>query len=195
MKNCRHFSPLLLSVLAFALAPTLAQADPGHPDGFGAGLAHPVVGWDHLLAMIAVGIWAGQMKGRARWVLPAAFVGLMTLGSALGMAGMSLPFGEAAIVSSVVLFGLLVATAARCGTLVGAMLVGGFAIFHGLAHGAEIPVSASGFAYAAGLSLATAGLHGAGVALALSLQKPVSIPWVRVAGGTIALAGVFLALQ
>src|SRR5262249_25638018 len=125
-----------------ALTPVLAQAHilPGEAHGFTSGLNHPLHGLDHILAMVAVGLWAAQLGGRALWVLPASFVGFMTLGGALGMSGMHLPLVEAGIIASVVALGIFVAASARLPLLASVAVTGLFAMFHGHAHGTEIPM-------------------------------------------------------
>lgn len=177
-----------------ALAPAIAFAHPagGAAHGFGSGFAHPFLGLDHLLAMIAVGIWAGQRAGRALWVLPASFVAAMGLGGALAFSGVGLPGVEAGILASVLVLGALIAVAARLPLPAAAAVVAGFALFHGHAHGTEMPQTLSGFSYGAGFSAATALLHAAGVAgVALlhrlgGVQRPA---WVRLAGVAIGLGG------
>lgn len=187
---------LAFPIAALLLVPTLAQAHPGHDvTGFTHGFAHPLSGLDHLLAMLAVGLWAAQMGGRARWAVPATFVGVMALGGALGMAGLHLPMVESGIAASVLVLGLLVALSARLSLAAAVPLVGVFALFHGFAHGAEMPASVSGFAYAAGFVLATAALHLAGIGLGMGMQRMASAPLVRFAGVAIAVAGVAIALN
>lgn len=155
--------------------------------GFAGGLAHPFIGLDHLLAMIAVGLWAAQQGGRALWAVPAAFVGTMALGGTLAWSGIALPQAEAAIALSVLVLGVLVATRRRWAATAGAALAAGFALFHGYVHGLEMPLAASPAPYAAGLMLATACLHGLGIAGSLAGRRAV-----RVAGVGIAAAGVAL---
>lgn len=155
--------------------------------GFAGGLAHPFMGLDHLLAMIAVGLWAAQQGGRALWAVPAAFVGTMALGGTLAWSGIALPQAEAAIALSVLVLGVLVATRRRWAVTAGAALAAGFALFHGYVHGLEMPLAASPVPYAAGLMLATACLHGIGIASSLVGRRAV-----RVAGVGIAAAGVAL---
>ncbi len=134
----------------------VALAHTGHEvSGFISGLAHPVGGADHLLAMLAVGLWAARLGGRALWLVPLAFVATMLLGNLLALSGVSLVFTEQGIGLSVVVLGLLLAFAARFVTPVCMAIAGSFALFHGLAHGAEMPLNASGFSYAAGFMLAT----------------------------------------
>ena len=181
-------------VTALSLAPTLAHAHPGHGSSLQAGLAHPVQGLDHILAMVAVGLWAAQLGGRARWAVPAAFVVVMMLGNALGMTGFAVPLIEPAIVCSVILLGLLVLTAVRLPIVASMAVVGGFALFHGLAHGAEVPANASGLAYMLGFALTTAAFHGCGLAAGAALVQFAKIPWLRFAGAAIAVAGTLLAI-
>lgn len=184
---------LAIFATALALAPTLAHAHPGHAAvDFAGGFAHPLLGSDHLLAMLAVGLWAAQLGGRARWLVPTAFVSVMTLGAALGMTGEHLPLVEQGIMTSVLVLGVLIAAAARLPLAASVALVGVCALFHGFAHGAEMPASASGLRYAAGFALATAALHAAGLGLAWVAGKTARLEWVRLAGAAIAVTAVFL---
>ncbi len=180
----KTFSNLKLSALlaVFALLPVLAQAHPGHgpADSFASGLNHPLHGLDHILAMVAVGLWAAQMGGRSRWVVPVTFVSLMTVGGAMGMLGLPLPMVETGILVSVVAMGVLIAAAARLPLAASMALVGVFAIFHGHAHGTEIPAAASGLNYALGFILATALLHACGLGLGLLAQKRLTMPALRI---------------
>lgn len=181
----------LLAAVAVML-PTAALAHPGHGAGLAAGLAHPLTGADHVAAMIAVGLWAGHKGGRALWLWPASFVAVMIGGAVLGMTQVPLPHVEAMIIASVMVFGLMVALAANVATATGALIVGGFALFHGYAHGLELPESAGGAGTLAGFALSTAALQGFGVigARAARLQ-----PLARAAGlACMALGGV-LAVQ
>ncbi len=179
-----------LVVIASALAgPALAHTGVGAVHGFGAGLLHPLFGVDHLLAMVAVGLWAGLTGGRARLAYPLAFIGMMVLAGLWGMSGAALPGVEIGIAVSVVVLGLAIALKATPPLAAGAAACAIFAIFHGHAHGAELPQGASGLGYALGFVLATAALHGAGLWLAglLAARAPLL---ARVAGGGLALAGV-----
>jgi urease accessory protein len=160
--------------------------------GFAAGILHPLSGLDHLLAMLAVGIWAAQLGGRAVWAVPAAFVGAMLAGGLLAIAGIALPLVEPGILGSVMLFGLLIAMAARVPTALGMAIVGLFALFHGHAHGTELPHAANPALYAAGFVIATATLHAAGLVLAFLTARVAPKMAVRVAGGAIAATGVAL---
>lgn len=132
--------------------------------GFAGGLAHPLQGLDHLLAMIAIGLWAAQQGGRATWAVPAAFVGAMALGGGLAWAGIALAHAETGIALSVLVLGLLVATRRRWTLTAGMAITAAFALFHGYAHGLEMPQAASPVLYGLGFVLATVCLHGAGIA-------------------------------
>lgn len=188
---------LVGGALALAvLLPGLAHAHPGHATshGFGHGFVHPLFGWDHLLAMIAVGIWAGQRGGRAAWLLPAIFVATMSLGAALGFRGVALPGVEGGILLSVLVLGALIAAAASIPLALAAAVVAAFALVHGHAHGTEMPADLGGLAYGAGFVSATALLHAVGVALPLAVRRLDAgrVPLVRLAGAAIGLAGALL---
>jgi len=183
---------VLLSALF--LTPCLAHAHVGATatGGFGYGFAHPLGGLDHLCAMLAVGLWAAQMGGRALWAVPLTFVSVMSLGGILGMAGINLPFVETGILLSVVLLGVLIAGSVRMPLAASITLVALFAVFHGHAHGAEMPANASGLAYAAGFTFATAFLHLGGIGLGIAIQKLATVQTVRFAGAAIVLLGAWL---
>jgi len=176
--------PLL--ILALVMAPGFASAHTGvgPTAGFAQGFGHPFVGFDHLLAMIAVGVFAARLGGRALWLVPASFVTIMAAGGALGAGGIALPFVEGAIALSLVVLGAAVALRLDMPTLTAMGLVGLFAVFHGHAHGTEIPESASGLAYGLGFVLATATLHLTGVALGIGFGRAR-----RVSGGTVVRLG------
>ena len=162
---------LVLGLLALLPTAAFAHTGVGPTHGLLHGFTHPLFGWDHLLAMIAVGIWAGQRGGKARWLLPLAFVGTMAVGATLGVLGTGLPGVEAGILASVLVLGVLIAASAELPLAAAAALVAAFALFHGHAHGSEMPLTHSGIAYGAGFCLATALLHGMGVALPVLLSK------------------------
>lgn len=181
-----------LSALTIAAVPVPAFAHVGVGDthGFVHGFAHPIGGMDHILAMVAVGIFAAFLGGRAIWAVPASFVAMMAAGGALGMAGLPLPFVEIGIALSVVVLGLAVALQWHLPMAAAMALAGFFAIFHGHAHGAEMPADASGLHYALGFMLATALLHGAGIGLAIGIGAGRSRTALRLGGGVMALAGM-----
>lgn len=181
-----------LYALALFLTPAVAFAHPGHDHaGLLAGLSHPLLGLDHLLAMLAVGLWAAQQQGATRWALPLAFVASMLLGGLLGFAGVEIPLLETGIAGSLLAFGLLVAVAARLPQAVTLGLTGLFALSHGVAHGLELPALASPWTYAAGFVAATAALHACGYALVRYLPQAAA-PLVRLAGTATAGTGVWL---
>jgi urease accessory protein len=186
----------LIGTVLLAL-PATALAHPGH-DGheltwdFGTGLAHPLTGWDHLLAMVAVGLWAARLGGRARWLVPAAFIGAMAAGGMLGSSGATLPGAEQGIATSLFVLGLLVITGARLPLLAGMVLTAVFAAFHGLAHGSEAPANAGALGYGAGFVATTALLHLAGLGLGSAFAQRRTL--FRIAGGIVAGAGVVAAV-
>ncbi len=183
------FTPLL--ALAVAMTPGLAAAHTGlGAHGLFDGVLHPFVGADHVLAMVSVGLWAATLGGRAIWAVPAAFVSMMALGAALAMGGVALPGIEGMIGLSIIALGLMLAFSVRVPVLAAAALVGLFAVFHGAAHGAEMPAGASGLGYATGFLTATAVLHAAGIGLGLALAR---LSLVRVLGAGTALGGLWLA--
>lgn len=185
-----------LALAAFAiLAPLPALAHPGHghhDGGFAYGLLHPLTGLDHILAMVAVGIWAAMIGGRAVLALPAAFVATMVLAAGAGMAGFEPPLMETGIALSVVALGVAVATGLRPALAMGAALCGLFAIFHGAAHGAELPNGADALGYVAGFAIATALLHAAGIVAGTAIARAPGLWATRIAGAGVAAAGVFL---
>jgi urease accessory protein len=182
----------LATLLAVAASPAFAHVGVGSTASFAAGVAHPLMGIDHITVMVAVGLWAALKGGRALWVWPASFVGVMLVGGALGMAHVPLPFVEPGILASVVALGLLVAAAVDLPVPVGAAIIGLFALLHGHAHGTEVAENVGGIEYMMGFALATASLHGVGIGFALALQRASMRPAVRVAGAACALIGVGL---
>lgn len=190
MTTMRATGPLAM-LLTLASAPAFAHTGAGPVDGFIHGLMHPLTGLDHVLAMVAVGLWAGLVGGKARIAYPAAFVGTMALAGAWGMSGGELPGVEIGIAFSVIILGAAVALKASPPLIAGTLACGILAIFHGFAHGAELPENASGLAYATGFMLATAALHIVGIVLAgvIAVRAPLL---ARVAGGGLVLAGVAL---
>src|SRR5262249_50555066 len=155
--------------------------------GLTAGLAHPFGGLDHVLAMVAVGLWAAQLGGRALWLVPTGFVAAMVGGAALGWAGLGAIPADAGILASVLLLGLRVAFAVRWPLPLGLVVVGAFALCHGYAHGSELPAGGDALAFAAGFALATALLHGVGIAAGLMARDGRLLRW---SGAGIAAAGV-----
>ncbi len=182
-------------LLLFLPGVALAHTGVGETTGFIHGVSHPIGGADHLLAMLAIGLWASQIGGRALWAVPCTFVAVMILGGILGFSGVTVPFIEEGILISVLIFGVLIAGAFKLPLVYSVLIVGFFAIFHGHAHGAEMPVAIGASLYIVGFAFATAILHLAGISLGVLLQK-TNLPTVnRFAGGAIALSGIYLAIS
>lgn len=186
---------LLLALAILALSPTIAFAHTGAGDtaGFLHGFEHPIGGIDHVLAMVAVGVFAFILGGRALWLVPLSFVGMMVVGFGLGIAQVGVPFVELGIALSSVVIGAAAAWGRPMPVALAMGLVGVFAIFHGHAHGAEMPDAAGGLTYALGFVVATALLHAAGIVAALGAARIVGRYGkvaAQVAGGMFALAGV-----
>jgi urease accessory protein len=176
---------------AFALFAGTAQAHTGVSDhgGLASGFLHPLFGWDHVVAMVAVGLWGVFLGRPAIWLLPVVFPLVMAFGGALGVVGVPIPAVEAGIALSGVILGLLVAFGAKAPLLVAAAIVGVFAIFHGHAHGTELPEAASPYAYALGFVVSTGLLHLAGIAFGHLRTLPLGTYAVRAAGLAIAAVG------
>ena len=183
-----------LAAVPMALIATAAMA---HTDsevgGFISGFTHPILGWDHVIAMVAVGLWGAFLGKPAIWILPVVFPLVMAFGGALGVMGVPLPAVETGIALSGVVLGLLIAFAVRAPIWVAAVIVGIFAIFHGHAHGTELPAAANPFAYGIGFVIGTGMLHLAGIALGLLVGFAAGRVVVRAAGaGIAAVGGAFL---
>lgn len=188
---------LVAATLAASTLPAFAHLNPEEHGSFMAGFSHPLFGADHILVMVAVGIWAAQIAAtrhdrRALFVVPAAFVGAMAIGFLLALGGIELPFVEPAILASVIALGLLVAMATRVPANAAAAIVGVFALFHGHAHGGELG-SAGALQFGIGFVIATALLHVVGMALGLGIAKLGPIA-ARLTGAATALAGLSLVL-
>lgn len=180
---------VLAILLAFAATPGLAHTGVGAAGGFSSGFFHPVFGWDHVVAMVAVGLWGAFLGAPAIWVLPMVFPLVMAFGGALGVIGIPVPAVETGIAMSGVILGLAVAFAVRAPLWLAGLLVGVFAVFHGHAHGTELPEAVNPFAYAAGFVIATGLLHLAGIGCGLLVRAPGGQWLVRAGGGVIALTG------
>lgn len=184
----------LLAALPLVLVATTAAA---HTDaevgGFVSGFLHPILGWDHVVAMVAVGLWGAFLGKPAIWILPVVFPLVMAVGGALGVMGMPLPAVEMAIALSGVVLGLLIAFAVRAPLWVACVIVAAFAVFHGHAHGTELPTAANPFAYGIGFVIGTGLLHLGGIALGLLVGSTAGRMVVRGAGVVIAaIGGAFL---
>ncbi|MGH6952980.1 MAG: HupE/UreJ family protein [Alphaproteobacteria bacterium] len=196
----RTISPLAL-VATIAAATLAAVASPaeahvlGSAEGFVQGFAHPVSGLDHVLAMVAVGVWAAGRGGTDLWRMPAAFVSTMLAGALAAAVGLALPFGELGIAGSLVLFGLVIGLGARLRGALGAVLVGAFAVFHGQAHGIELEIAADPVAFAIGFMLSTTSLHLAGIGIGLAVERSrtrLAFAGLRAAGALVAVVGATL---
>jgi len=189
---------LILSTLALSAFSGMAEAHTGVGStiGFAHGFMHPLSGIDHMLAMVGVGLFAARLGGRALWLVPLAFVAMMAVGGAMGMSGLGLPGVELGIAASVIVLGACVALNLSLPVSAAMGLVGFFALFHGHAHGAEMPLEASGITYGLGFMLATAVLHAFGIGLGLGIgqlaSRNGSTMVLRVAGVAMTAAGVGL---
>lgn len=182
----RRLFPLVLAAIS---TPALAHSENGVAIDFWGGFTHPIFGPDHVIAMVAVGLWGAFLGAPAIWLLPVVFPLVMAVGGALGVSGMPLPGVETGIAISAIMLGGMVASAAKPPLWIAAFLVGAFAIFHGHAHGAELPIGADAVAFSMGFVIATGTLHLAGIAFGGLSHWPAGRIAVRVAGGVISLLG------
>jgi urease accessory protein len=193
----RQLIPFMGAFTLVVLLPLAAHAhvNAGDTIGFWHGLQHPIGGLDHILAMLAVGLWAAQIGGHTLWAVPLTFVSVMAIGGVLGIVGTPVPFVEQGIIASDLILGGLVLLATRLPLAVSMGIVGLLAIFHGYAHGAEMPKESSALLYAAGFVLSTAMIHLSGVGIALVIKKLLKEKMVRIAGGGILLGGIYILVQ
>jgi len=178
---------LVLLAALIAPFPALAHAGGDHVQGLLSGLLHPLGGFDHVLAMLAVGFWAGLCGGRAVWLLPMGFLGGMAMGGVLGIAAIGLPMVEAGILASIIVLGLMVAAALRVPMLASVPLVAVFGLLHGHAHGAELAAGQGAAGYAIGFLIATTALHASGVIIAIRARSGPARFGLRIAGGAMAV--------
>lgn len=176
-------------IVAATPAAVLAHVEGEAAAGFGSGFVHPLSGWDHILAMVAVGIWGAQLGAPALWVLPVTFPLMMAAGGLLGLVGVPLPAVEVGIAASAIALGALVAFEARPPLAAAMAIVAGFAVFHGYAHGAELAPGTSAVAYSAGFVVATGLLHAVGIMIGLVHRWPSGRRGLRAAGTIVAVAG------
>ena len=181
----------ILAALPLALVAAQASAHTGEGinSGFASGFWHPILGWDHVVAMVAVGMWGAFLGSPTIWVLPVVFPLVMAFGAALGIIGVPLPMVETGIALSGVVLGLLVAFAVRAPIWVAAVIVALFAIFHGHAHGAELPEAFGAYGYSVGFVVGTGLLHLAGIGIGFLTRTKAGTMVVRAAGGAVALVG------
>ena len=188
-----RLSLLILTAVIVILwfEPALAHAETGKASGFLSGIKHPISGLDHVLAMIAVGIWGAQLGKPAIWILPVTFPMVMAFGGMLGLMGLPIPGVEVGIALSALLLGIMVFGEFRPPLVVAAILVGFFAVFHGHAHGTELPAGASGLHYSIGFVMATGCLHGLGILIGVVHRWKTGKVALRAVGAGIACAGLW----
>lgn len=189
----RNFA--LLASLILLSQTAMAHEASGVAGGFSSGFMHPILGWDHVAAMVAVGLWGAVLGQPALWVLPVTFPLVMAFGGALGVAGIPLPGVEVGIALSALVLGVMVLTTARPPLWLAAVIVAAFAIFHGHAHGTELPHAVSPLAYSIGFVLSTGMLHMCGIAFGLLTRFKAGTVAVRAGGGLIGLAGVLFLIR
>ena len=194
MNKLGRKSIFISALVALLPSPVFAHTIIGNMTGFGSGFSHPIGGFDHILAMVAVGLWAAQMGGRTIWAVPGTFVTVMLVGGFLGMTGIHIPYVEEGILVSVLVLGVLIAAALRFPVVIGALIVGLFALFHGHAHGSEMSMALGAIPFGLGFASGTLLLHVVGIIAGMSLQRMGSEQGVRLAGGAIVLAGIYLAV-
>lgn len=197
MKSMATFRPAagMAILLALAATPALAHVQQGQAAGFLTGLGHPVSGFDHVLAMVAVGLWGAQLGAPAIWLLPVTFPLVMAFGGFLGLLGIPLPGVEVGIALSALALGLAVATSWRPPLALAALLVAVFAVFHGHAHGTELPAGESGLTYSIGFVVATGLLHLAGIGIGLIHRWPAGRTVLRALGVGVAGGGLYFLWQ
>jgi len=183
-------SAMCVSIVFAGAGPVFAHEQQGQVAGLLSGVLHPVSGLDHVLAMIAVGLWGAQLRQPAMWLLPVIFPMVMAVGGFLGLLGVPVPGVELGIALSALLLGILVAGEVRTPLAIATILVGSFAVCHGHAHGTELPAGQSGLAYSIGFVVATGCLHGTGILMGLVHRWPAGRLLLRVAGAGVAVAGV-----
>lgn len=191
---CARAALCVLCLLALIPLAAEAHQGTGLAGGFVSGFLHPLTGPDHMLAMVSVGLWGAFLGRPLIYVLPMVFPAMMAIGGAIGMAGVPLPPVEFGIALSVVTLGLMIFLAVRAPIAVACLIVGVFALFHGYAHGAELPSAADPVGYSAGFVLSTGLLHIVGIALGLVRALPRGTVALRATGGAIALCGAWFLL-
>lgn len=182
---------LALGTVMVASTPAWAHPEAGVPGGLLSGFLHPLSGLDHMVAMVSVGLWGAMLGAPAIWVLPIAFPLVMALGGVLGVLGVPVPPPELMIALSAVVLGLAVACAARAPLWVAGIIVASFAIFHGYAHGQELPESSNALAYGVGFVVATGLLHAVGISAGLLTRYRSGAFAIRLVGAGVAVLGVF----
>lgn len=197
MTNASHLHRrLAVTGLILAAGDAFAHTETGVGGGLASGLLHPILGFDHLVAMVAVGLWGAQLGRPAIWLLPITFPMVMAMGALAGIAGLPLPFVEIGIAASALVLGAMVAFNLRPPFPAAALIVGLFALFHGHAHGTEVPAAVNPLAYGVGFVTSTGLLHLAGIVIGVLVRWPAGARLVRACGVAVAAAGVLsLAMQ
>ena len=183
------------AALAAIPTPAVAHTNPGLAAGFVSGVTHPLTGLDHVLAMVAVGIWGTQLGRPAIWLLPVSFPVVMAVGGVLGVRGVPIPGVEIGIAASALILGLMILVSARIPVGVAAAIVGVFAIFHGHAHGRELPAAADPVAFGVGFVLITGLLHVAGIGIGVIGRWPIGLRVLQSIGALICAAGAYLLVR
>ena len=193
MKMTSNNAVAWLVLVATIATPSIVQAHmvAGEIGGFASGFHHPTSGWDHVLAMVAVGLWGAQLGAPAMWLLPVTFPMVMALGGMLGLLGIPLPGVEIGIALSALVLGTMILAEKRLPLWVAAVIVGIFAIFHGHAHGTELPAGQSGLLYSMGFVIATGCLHGVGIGIGLMHRWAPGRVMLRAAGAGVATGGIY----
>jgi urease accessory protein len=186
--GCAVFVWLAVSVWA---SHVWAHVEAGQAGGFTSGLSHPVSGWDHVLAMVAVGLWGAQLGAPALWALPVAFPMMMAVGGMLGLMGIALPGVELAIGLSAVVLGALILAEARLSLVAAVVVVAFFALFHGHAHGTELEPGDNALLYSLGFVVSTGMLHGVGIGIGVIHKWRTGRVLLRIAGSLVLLGGIF----
>lgn len=198
LSRCRRaaqWSVLSAAVYMGQIAPAAAHMGTGLPGGIASGFRHPFTGWDHLLAMVSVGIWGAFLGRPLIYALPVIFPLMMVGGAALGMFAVPIPSAELGVAASVLVLGLCIALAIRAPTWIACAIVATFAVFHGYAHGTELPSAADPVGYSVGFVLATGVLHVCGIGIGLLNGRPNGVAVTRSMGAVIAAVGVWFVLQ
>ncbi|TNC95143.1 MAG: Hydrogenase/urease accessory protein [Gallionellaceae bacterium] len=191
-QSLKRFASLFAACAILFPSLAFAHVGIGEHEGFLLGLGHPFSGFDHLVAMLAIGLWAAQLGGNARWSVPLSFVTVMACSGLLSMYVAPLPFTESGITLSLLILGLLIAATVRLPVMISILIAAAFAIFHGGAHGAELPPNISTLTFASGFVTATALLHLLGIGIASQLHKYERSQWLRVTGVAVILCGLAL---
>jgi len=190
-KFCLPAHRLLFAAILFLPTPVFAHLGSGGAGGFLTGIQHPISGFDHVLAMVAVGLWGAQLGAPALWLLPVAFPMMMAFGGMFGLLGLPLPGVEVGIAVSAIVLGIMVCCEVRPALWISLVTVAFFAIFHGHAHGTELPPGQSGILYSMGFVMATGCLHGAGIGIGLIHRWKAGRLVLRGAGAVVFAAGLF----